>query len=219
MRRNGVRYRLRELVRRCTEASFAVVLVALLSPVLLVVAVAVRVALGSPVLFRQERPGRYGQTFTLYKFRTMRDAFDARGEPLDDELRLTRLGRLLRATSIDELPELFNIIRGDMSFVGPRPLLVEYLPLYTPEQARRHDVRPGITGLAQISGRNELPWDERFVLDVYYVDHQSLALDLKIIAATIGKVLRREGIAAEGYTAAPRFTGQPADSHEGKASA
>lgn len=180
-----------------------------LSPVLLGVAALVRVNLGSPVLFRQVRPGRQGRPFEMVKFRTMRDAVDARGQPLPDALRLTRFGRLLRATSLDELPELWNVLTGDMSLVGPRPLLMEYLPLYSPEQARRHEVRPGITGWAQVNGRNALSWEDKFRLDVWYVDHRSLWLDLKIIALTVKKVLVREGISAEGEATAARFTGAP----------
>lgn len=179
----------------------------LLSPVLLGVAALVRFNLGAPVLFRQLRPGLHGRPFEMVKFRTMRDAIDSRGQPLPDAERLTRFGRLLRATSLDELPELWNVLTGDMSLVGPRPLLMEYLPLYSPEQARRHEVRPGVTGWAQVNGRNALSWDEKFRLDVWYVEHQSLWLDLRILALTVKKVLVREGISAEGEATAARFTG------------
>lgn len=184
----------------------------LLSPVLLGVAALVRVNLGAPVLFRQRRPGLHGRPFEMVKFRTMRDAVDARGQALPDAERLTRFGRLLRATSLDELPELWNVLTGDMSLVGPRPLLMEYLPLYSPEQARRHEVRPGITGWAQVNGRNALSWDDKFRLDVWYVEHQSLWLDLRILALTVKKVLVREGISAEGEVTAARFTGSQAPS-------
>jgi sugar transferase EpsL len=173
------------------------------------VALLVRVKLGRPVLFRQVRPGRNGQPFTLVKFRTM-TVPDAGAEPLPDVERLTRFGRALRATSLDELPTLWNVLRGDMSLVGPRALLTEYLPLYTAEQSRRHEVRPGITGLAQVSGRNELPWPERLALDVVYVDNRSIGLDLWILATTITKVLRREGITAEGQATVEKFTPESA---------
>jgi lipopolysaccharide/colanic/teichoic acid biosynthesis glycosyltransferase len=182
----------------------------LAAPLLLLVALAVRVNLGSPVLFRQPRPGRHGRPFTLVKFRTMRDAHDRHGRPLPDAERLTRFGRLLRASSLDELPELWNVLRGDMSLVGPRPLLMAYLPHYSAEQARRHEVRPGITGWAQVNGRNALSWDERFRLDVWYVDHQSLALDLHILWRTIGRVLRRDGISEPGHATATPFAGASA---------
>jgi lipopolysaccharide/colanic/teichoic acid biosynthesis glycosyltransferase len=167
--------------------------------------------LGRPVLFRQLRPGLHGQPFELLKFRTMHPVDPARGWT-DDAARLTRFGRLLRSTSLDELPALWNVVRGDMSLVGPRPLLMHYLPLYSAEQARRHDVRPGLTGLAQVSGRNGLGWPERLRLDVEYVDRRSLALDLRILVATAASVLRREGITAEGHATVPEFTGaEPSD--------
>jgi lipopolysaccharide/colanic/teichoic acid biosynthesis glycosyltransferase len=169
---------------------------------LAIAALAVRWTLGAPVLFRQQRPGLNGRPFTLFKLRTMRDG----DEP--DALRVTRLGRALRATSIDELPELWNVVRGDMSLVGPRPLLVQYLDRYTPRQARRHEVRPGITGLAQISGRNTASWDERLELDVRYVETHTLRMDFGIIARTIGLVLRRQGITAEGHASMPEFEGR-----------
>ena len=180
----------------------------LFSPLLLVIAVAVRVTMGSPVLFRHQRPGRHGQLFTLVKFRTMRDAVDRDGRPLPDEARLTQLGAFLRSTSLDELPELWNVLRGDMSLVGPRPLLVSYLERYSPEQARRHEVRPGVTGLAQVSGRNATTWQQRLELDVWYVDHRTLALDLRILWRTVTAVVRREGISAEGHATMPEFTGE-----------
>jgi lipopolysaccharide/colanic/teichoic acid biosynthesis glycosyltransferase len=177
------------------------------APLLAGVAVLVRLRMGSPVLFRQVRPGLNGEPFTIYKFRTMRDATDASGAPLPDAARITPLGRLLRETSLDELPELLNVLGGSMSLVGPRPLLVAYLDRYTPEQARRHLVKPGITGWAQIHGRNAISWEEKFALDCWYVDHQSLALDLYILARTVVAVLRREGIAHEGSATMPPFLG------------
>lgn len=177
------------------------------APILICVYFLVRKKLGGPVFFRQERPGRNGKPFTMIKFRTMLDATDANGEILADELRLTKFGKLLRATSLDELPELWNVLRGDMSLVGPRPLLMEYLPLYDAHQFRRHEVRPGITGWAQINGRNAIGWDEKFKLDVWYVDNRTLWLDIKIIFQTIRKVLVRDGISAQGQATAKKFTG------------
>lgn len=179
----------------------------ILSPVLIVVAALVRWRMGSPVLFAQQRPGLGGQPFTMYKFRTMTDERDANGDLLPDAQRLTRLGRFMRSASLDELPELFNVLKGDMSIVGPRPLLTQYLERYTPEQARRHEVCPGITGWAQINGRNAITWEEKFALDVWYVDNASLWLDIKIIALTVWKVLRREGISAQGDATMPEFMG------------
>lgn len=178
-----------------------------LSPLLAVTALAVRLLLGRPIVFSHLRPGLHGRPFTLYKFRTMRDAVDAAGKPLPDAARLTRVGRILRSTSLDELPELWNVLRGNMSLVGPRPLLMEYLPLYTPEQARRHEVRPGITGWAQVNGRNAISWEEKFRLDVWYVDNRSLWLDLRILALTLKKVFVREGISQEGQATAEKFRG------------
>lgn len=174
---------------------------------LLLLALVVRWRLGSPVLFAQVRPGLHGRPFRMVKFRTMTDARGADGALLPDAQRLTTLGRWLRSTSLDELPELWNVLRGDMSLVGPRPLLMEYLPLYTPEQARRHDVRPGITGWAQVNGRNALSWEDRFRLDVWYVDNHTLGLDLRILALTVRKVLVREGISAQGEATMSKFTG------------
>jgi sugar transferase EpsL len=175
--------------------------------VLAIVACLVRLSMGRPILFRDSRPGLKGAPFTLYKFRTMTNATGADGRLLPARNRVTRLGRVIRRTSLDELPQLFNVLRGDMSLVGPRPLLTEYLGLYDPEQARRHDVRPGITGLAQISGRNAATWEQKFACDVYYVDHVSLALDLHILLQTVVKVLRREGVSADGDVNVARFTG------------
>lgn len=185
----------------------------ILSPVLVVIAFLVRVRLGSPVLFRQQRPGLRGRPFILLKFRTMTDARDADGNLLPDEQRLTSFGRFLRRTSMDELPELLNVLKGDMSLVGPRPLLMQYLDRYTSEQMRRHEVKPGITGWAQINGRNALSWEDKFALDVWYIDHLSLWLDLRIILLTIWKVLRREGISQAGFATMPEFMGnQPSGS-------
>ena len=197
----------RLVVKQAIDRGAAAVGLVAVAPVLAAAAVAVRVNLGSPVFFRQDRPGRHGKTFRVVKFRTMNDARDAQGNLLPDEDRLTALGRLLRATSIDELPQLWNVLRGDLSLVGPRPLLVRYLPRYTPEQARRHEVLPGITGWAQINGRNAISWDAKFALDVWYVDHWSLALDAKILALTALKVLRRDGISSTGHATMPEFMG------------
>ena len=179
------------------------------SPVQATAAVAIRRELGSPVLFRQQRPGLGGRSFSLLKLRTMRDAVDPSGRELPDSSRLTPLGRRLRAWSIDELPELWNVLRGDMSLVGPRPLLMEYLPRYTAEQARRHSVLPGLTGWAQVSGRNALSWEEKFELDVWYVDHVSLGLDLRILWRTVRAVASRTGISAPGYATMPPFEQEP----------
>jgi len=194
-------------VKRLLDAVVAAIGLVLLSPLMAVLALLVRARLGSPVLFAQERPGLRGRPFRIWKFRTMKEGRDASGAPLPDERRLTALGRFLRSTSLDELPELFNVLRGDMSLVGPRPLLMEYLALYTPEQARRHEVRPGITGWAQVNGRNAISWEEKFALDVWYVDNRSLLLDLRILALTAAKVLAREGISQEGRATMERFTG------------
>lgn len=176
-------------------------------PLLLVIAGLVAIDLGRPVLFRQQRPGRGGEPFTLIKFRTMRDAVDAAGRRLPDAERLTRFGRFLRASSLDELPELWNVLKGEMSLVGPRPLLIQYLDRYTPLQARRHEVRPGITGWAQVNGRNALSWEEKFGLDVWYVDNGTFLLDLRIIVLTFAKVTAASGIAAEGSATMPEFMG------------
>lgn len=196
--------------KRAFDTVFAAAGLAVLSPVLLLVAAAVRLGMGRPVLFRQVRPGQGGRPFELLKFRTMRNAQDADGRPLPDGERLTPFGKFLRRTSLDELPELWNVLCGDMSLVGPRPLLVDYLPLYSPEQARRHEVRPGITGLVQVSGRNALSWEEKFRLDVAYVDRCSLATDLRILALTAAAVVTGRGVAAEGSETMPRFRGRGA---------
>lgn len=179
----------------------------ILSPVIAIVAWQISRKMGSPVLFRQVRPGLGGKPFEMVKFRTMKDAVDAAGNPLPDSERLTPFGQFLRSSSLDELPELWNVLKGDMSLVGPRPLLMEYLPLYSPEQYRRHEVRPGVTGWAQINGRNSLSWDEKFKLDVWYVDNRSLWLDIKILFLTVKKVVVRDGISADGEATMSKFTG------------
>ncbi|MFW3616415.1 sugar transferase [Billgrantia antri] len=194
-------------MKRLFDIVVSLVVLLLLAPLLLTLALLVRLRLGSPVLFRQTRPGLHGHAFEMIKFRTMRDAVDRDGKPLPDAERLTPLGQRLRASSLDELPELWNVLKGDMSLVGPRPLLMEYLPLYTTRQARRHEVRPGVTGWAQVNGRNALSWEQKFELDVWYVDHRSLWLDLRILLLTVKKVLVRDGIAHDGDVAMPRFRG------------
>lgn len=199
------------MYRRFFKRFFDIVLSAcalvVLSPVLLVIAILVRTKLGSPVIFCQERPGKDGEIFKLYKFRSMTDARDENGDLLPDQVRLTKFGKLLRSTSLDELPELWNILKGDMSIVGPRPLLVQYLPLYNEEQRHRHDVRPGLTGLAQVNGRNAISWEEKFSLDVQYVSNITFLNDVKIIFATVGKVFRRSGITAEDSATMEPFRG------------
>lgn len=195
------------MIKRLFDIMVSASLLFLLAPVLLVTALLVRRWLGAPVLFTQIRPGLYGQPFKMVKFRTMTDARDATGSLLPDAERLTRFGRFLRSSSLDELPELLNVLKGEMSLVGPRPLLMEYLPLYSDTQRRRHEVRPGITGWAQVNGRNAVGWDERFRLDVWYVDHRSLWLDLRILWMTVKKVLVREGISAQGEATMSKFTG------------
>ena len=195
------------MAKRIFDLLAASILLVLLAPIMAAVAVCVRLALGSPVLFRQSRPGLNGRAFRLLKFRTMRSAFDASGRPLPDGDRLTGFGKVLRRTSLDELPELLNVLKGEMSLVGPRPLLMEYLPLYTSEQARRHDVKPGLTGWAQVNGRNTISWEQKFKLDVWYVDHASLWLDLKILWLTLSKVLRGDDIAQHGEATAESFKG------------
>ena len=190
-----------------TSASALVVL----SPVLAITAYKVKKELGSPVLFRQTRPGLHGKPFEMIKFRTMKDATDKAGNALPDSKRLTEFGKKLRASSLDELPELWNVLKGDMSLVGPRPLLMEYLPLYNAEQAKRHNVRPGVTGYAQVNGRNSLSWEDKFKLDTWYVEHQSLWLDMKILLKTVKKVIIKDGISAEGEATMTKFTGKPAN--------
>jgi len=185
--------------------------IVLTGPIFVAVYLAILVRLGRPVIFRQQRPGYKGQPFYVYKFRTMMRATHREGQPLRDDQRIGRLGKLIRKLSLDELPQLWNVLRGDMSLIGPRPLLMEYLDLYTPEQMRRHDVKPGITGLAQVSGRNNLPWDQKFELDVWYVDHWSLWLDIRIFFLTIQKVLKGEGVSAKGVVSMTKFTGNGSD--------
>lgn len=195
------------LVKRILDIAITIPALILLSPILILISFLVVVFYGFPILFRQERPGFHGKIFTIYKFRTMHNTVNKLGEPLPDQKRLTKLGRFLRSISLDELPELINVLKGEMSLVGPRPLLPEYLPLYNVEQARRHDVLPGITGWAQVHGRNALSWEEKFELDIWYVDHQSIWLDLKIIGMTLLKVLQREGISQPGQATAELFKG------------
>ncbi|MDY6457665.1 sugar transferase [Acinetobacter faecalis] len=195
------------MIKRLLDIIIASIALILLSPVYFIVARKVKKNLGSPVLFRQVRPGLHGKPFEMIKFRTMKDAVDANGNPLPDSERLTPFGKMLRATSLDEMPELWNVIKGDMSIVGPRPLLMEYLPLYNEEQAKRHDVRPGITGYAQVNGRNAISWEKKFELDTWYVENQSLWLDFKIMLKTVKKVLAKDDISAEGEVTMSKFTG------------
>jgi len=195
------------MLKRLFDLAAAATALLLLSPVFALVAWKVRKNLGAPVLFRQQRPGRDGKPFEMIKFRTMRDAVDAQGNVLPDAQRMTPFGSFLRASSLDELPELWNVLKGEMSLVGPRPLLLEYLPLYSPEQYRRHDVRPGVTGWAQINGRNALSWEEKFKLDVWYVDNRNFWLDLKILLLTVKKVVKKDGISGDGEVTMSKFTG------------
>ena len=199
------------MLKRILDVVIASTALVLLSPVYALVAYKVKKNLGSPVLFRQTRPGLYGQPFEMIKFRSMKDALDTAGNPLPDSERLTPFGKMLRATSLDEMPELWNVIKGDMSIVGPRPLLMEYLPLYNSEQAKRHDVRPGITGYAQVNGRNAISWEKKFELDTWYVENQSLWLDFKIMLKTVKKVLAKDDISAEGEVTMHKFTGTKHD--------
>ena len=201
-------------LKRLTDVAGAALGLAATGPVLVGAAMAVKIAMGSPVLFRQSRPGRHGKPFTVLKFRTMLDTHDSAGAPLSDADRLTPLGRFLRAASIDELPQLFNVFKGDLSLVGPRPLLHRYLSLYSTTQARRHEVMPGITGWAQINGRNALTWEEKFELDVWYVDNWSLTLDFKILLKTVMQVIRRDGISNSGHATMPEFSGSTVPSPE-----
>lgn len=194
-------------MKRCLDFLIALSALIALSPVILITAILIRFKLGSPILFTQDRPGLNGNVFKMMKFRSMLDAQDAEGNPLPDEQRMTTFGALLRSTSLDELPGLINVLKGDMSLVGPRPLLVEYLPLYNQQQAKRHNVRPGITGWAQVNGRNAISWEDKFKLDVWYVENQSLLLDLKILFLTVKKVFVREGIASDGHVTIEKFKG------------
>lgn len=195
------------MIKRFFDFLIALTALVILSPIILITAVLIRFKLGSPILFTQDRPGLNGNVFKMMKFRSMLDAQDANGNPLPDEQRMTTFGALLRSTSLDELPGLINVLKGDMSLVGPRPLLVEYLPLYNQEQAKRHNVRPGITGWAQVNGRNAISWEDKFKLDVWYVENQSLLLDVKILFLTVKKVFVREGISADGVVTMTRFEG------------
>lgn len=195
------------MIKRLFDITVATTALLVLSPVYVVTAYKIKKNLGSPVLFRQERPGRYGVPFNMIKFRSMKDALDDKGNPLPDSERLNSFGRALRNTSLDELPELWNVLKGDMSLVGPRPLLMEYLPLYSSEQYRRHEVRPGVTGWAQINGRNAISWEDKFKFDIWYVDNQSLWLDMKILLKTAKKVLVKDGITADGEATMSKFKG------------
>ena len=195
------------MLKRLLDIIIASIALILLSPLYAFVAYKVKKNLGSPVLFRQVRPGLHGKPFEMIKFRSMKDAVDAQGNPLPDSERLTPFGQMLRSTSLDEMPELWNVIKGDMSIVGPRPLLMEYLPLYSPEQAKRHDVRPGMTGHAQVNGRNAISWEEKFKLDTWYVENQSVWLDFKIMLKTVKKVLAKDDINAENDATMPKFNG------------
>jgi sugar transferase EpsL len=195
------------MAKRLLDLIVALVGLVVLSPLILVIALAIRLTMGTPILFRQARPGRNARPFTLLKFRTMNSSADARGELLPDAQRLTRFGTFLRHSSLDELPQLWNVLVGDMSLVGPRPLMMQYVERYTPEQARRHEAPPGITGWAQINGRNSVSWEERFRLDVWYVEHRSFLLDLRILALTAWRVVKREGISQQGHSTMPEFMG------------
>lgn len=195
------------MIKRVFDIIASAIALIMLSPVIFFIALLIRRNLGSPVLFRQTRPGLHGKPFEMVKFRTMIDAEDKSGNPLPDKMRLTQFGKFLRASSLDELPELWAVLKGEMSLVGPRPLLMEYLPLYSEEQMRRHDVLPGITGWAQVKGRNALSWEKKFMLDVWYVNNHSLWLDIKILFMTVKKVLVGDGIAAEGHVTAKKFRG------------
>ncbi|GGM13495.1 sugar transferase [Deinococcus aerophilus] len=197
------------MIKTILDKVLAAMLFVALLPLWIILSIIIYKKLGTPVLFSQKRPGLRGKPFTMYKFRTMSNAVDNYGRPLPDSERLGPLGRFLRSSSLDELPELFNVLRGDMSLVGPRPLLMEYLERYTPGQARRHEVRPGITGWAQVNGRNAISWDEKFRLDVWYVDNHTVALDIKILWLTVKKVFKREGISAEGEATMSKFEGRP----------
>lgn len=195
------------MIKRLFDIIIATTAIIILSPLYVIVAYKVKKNLGSPVLFRQIRPGLHGKPFEMIKFRTMKDAVDAQGNPLPDSERLTPFGKMLRATSLDEMPELWNVIKGDMSIVGPRPLLMEYLPLYNEQQAKRHNVRPGMTGHAQVNGRNAISWEQKFELDTWYVENQSLWLDFKIMLKTVKKVIAKDDINAEGEATISKFTG------------
>ncbi|WOE74808.1 sugar transferase [Alterisphingorhabdus coralli] len=194
-------------MKRAIDLIIALSILLILSPVLLLIALFNWIYLGRPLIFQQKRPGLNGRPFNLFKFRTMKDTVDDSGRALPDAKRLTRYGKLLRSTSLDELPSLWNVVKGDMAIIGPRPLLMEYLPLYSEHQFRRHDIRPGITGWAQVNGRNAISWEEKFAADIWYIDNQSFALDLKIVFMTAKKVISRDGVSAEGEATMPKFTG------------
>lgn len=208
MNTNHDNKQLQKLIKEVADRLIAAIALVVFSPLLLIIAIAIYIRMGRPIVFSQPRPGKDNRIFTFYKFRTMTDDRDLAGNLLPDEQRLTAFGQFLRRTSLDELPQLWNVLKGDLSLVGPRPLLVKYLDRYTPEQARRHEVKPGITGWVQINGRNALNWEEKFKLDIWYVDHWSLWLDLQILFLTIGKVLQQEGINQEGYVTAEEFKGK-----------
>ena len=207
MRSTAARIVRSSILKRFLDILLAFAALVILSPLMLLLAIWIRVTMGTPVLFKQTRPGLHGKPFTMYKFRTMTDARDPQGNLLPDEQRLTKLGQFLRSASLDELPELINVLKGEMSLVGPRPLLMAYLDRYSPEQFRRHEVRPGITGWAQVNGRNAISWEEKFKLDVWYVDHWNLWLDLKILAMTLRKVIKQEGISHPGQATMEEFKG------------
>ncbi len=216
MKVNEISINLQKTIKWMVDRCVAAIALVIFSPVLLIVASAIYIKMGNPVLFAQPRPGKDGRIFTFYKFRTMTNECDKEGNLLPDQERLKALGQFLRRTSLDELPQLWNVLKGDMSLVGPRPLLVKYLDLYTPEQARRHEVMPGITGWAQVNGRRLLDqfWERKFQLDVWYVDHWSLSLDLKILLMTVWQVLHQKGITQEGHVTSDYFTGQPRQINE-----
>ena len=208
MESNNIRRSIyQRFVKRIIDFSLALLLLIFVWPFLVLIFVLLRIVIGSPVMLRQRRPGFMGKPFAIYKFRTMTEERDANGRLLPDEQRITKVGKVLRSFSLDELPEIFNVLKGDMSLIGPRPLMLQYLDRYTPEQARRHEVMPGITGWVQVNGRNNLSWEEKFSLDVWYVDHQSFMLDMRILVITVWKVLSREGISQEGFVAAQEFMG------------
>lgn len=195
------------IMKRVVDLFISTTLLILLLPIFIVISIVIRTQIGTPVFFKQQRPGLHGKIFSIYKFRTMTDEKDAQGCLLPNEMRLTKLGTILRKFSLDELPQLINVLKGELSLVGPRPLLIEYLPLYTTEQGRRHDVKPGITGWAQVNGRNAISWEDKFELDVWYVDHQSLWLDIKILFLTVLKVIKSDGITPQGQLTVKKFRG------------
>jgi len=202
-------------MKRLFDIIASIIFIILFAPILLVLCFLVRRKMGSPIIFSQVRPGLNARPFTMIKFRSMIDAYDEKGEPLPDSERLTRFGKFLRSSSIDELPEIWNVLKGDMSLVGPRPLLMEYVPLYTPEQAKRMDIRPGVTGWAQVNGRNAISWEKKFEMDVWYVENRTLWLDIKIIFMTLKKIIIKEGISADGEATMSKFTGtKPENFHE-----